>query len=118
MVLYIVYHRAKKDGTVDHIAGAFRTLGVRRLAIELFWQLDVIGIILMITFLAMILVPLTIAGGLDSQWKKARIIVPLVLGLCCIPAWVIWERTCKHPMVPFKVGSQCMVWIFLILTGL
>ncbi|GFN15237.1 siderophore transporter [Aspergillus tubingensis] len=110
MVLYIVYHRAKKDGTVDHIAGAFRTLGVRRLAIELFWQLDVIGIILMITFLAMILVPLTIAGGLDSQWKKARIIVPLVLGLCCIPAWVIWERTCKHPMVPFKLLKDRAVW--------
>ncbi|GAA92021.1 siderochrome-iron transporter [Aspergillus luchuensis IFO 4308] len=92
MVLYIVYHRAKKDGTVDHIAGAFRTLGVRRLAIELFWQLDVI------------------AGGLDSQWKKARIIAPLVLGLCCIPAWVIWERTCKHPMVPFKLLKDRAVW--------
>ncbi|SPB44640.1 unnamed protein product [Aspergillus niger] len=110
MVLYIVYHRAKKDGTVDHIASSFRTLGVRRLAIELFWQLDVIGIILMIAFLAMILVPLTIAGGLDSQWKKARIIVPLVLGLCCIPAWVVWERACKHPMVPFKLLKDRAVW--------
>ncbi|KAI2889331.1 hypothetical protein CBS11852_6861 [Aspergillus niger] len=110
MVLYIVYHRAKKDGTVDHIASSFRTLGVRRLAIELFWQLDVIGIILMIAFLAMILVPLTIAGGLDSQWKKAKIIVPLVLGLCCIPAWVVWERTCKHPMVPFKLLKDRAVW--------
>ncbi|PYH30566.1 putative siderochrome-iron transporter Sit1 [Aspergillus neoniger CBS 115656] len=110
MVLYIVYHRAKKDGTVDHIAGAFRTLGVRRLAIELFWQLDVIGIILMIAFLAMILVPLTIAGGLDSQWKKARIIAPLVLGLCCIPAWVIWERSCKHPMVPLKLLKDRACW--------
>ncbi|KAL3254262.1 hypothetical protein ABHI18_009045 [Aspergillus niger] len=110
MVLYIVYHRAKKDGTVDHIASSFRTLGVRRLAIELFWQLDVIGIILMIAFLAMILVPLTIAGGLDSQWKKAKIIVPLVLGLCCIPAWVVWERACKHPMVPFKLLKDRAVW--------
>ncbi|GLA53782.1 siderophore transporter [Aspergillus niger] len=110
MVLYIVYHRAKKGGTVDHIASSFRTLGVRRLAIELFWQLDVIGIILMIAFLAMILVPLTIAGGLDSQWKKAKIIVPLVLGLCCIPAWVVWERTCKHPMVPFKLLKDRAVW--------
>ncbi|GCB27027.1 siderophore iron transporter 1 [Aspergillus awamori] len=110
MVLYIVYHRAKKDGTVDHIASSFRTLGVRRLAIELFWRLDVIGIILMIAFLAMILVPLTIAGGLDSQWKKAKIIVPLVLGLCCIPAWVVWERTCQHPMVPFKLLKDRAVW--------
>ncbi|GLA07529.1 siderophore transporter [Aspergillus niger] len=110
MVLYIVYHRAKKDGTVDHIASSFRTLGVRRLAIELFWQLDVIGIILMIAFLAMILVPLTIAGGLDSQWKKAKIIVPLVLGLCCIPAWVVWERACTHPMVPFKLLKDRAVW--------
>ncbi|GLA43464.1 siderophore transporter [Aspergillus niger] len=110
MVLHIVYHRAKKDGTVDHIASSFRTLGVRRLAIELFWQLDVIGIILMIAFLAMILVPLTIAGGLDSQWKKAKIIAPLVLGLCCIPAWVVWERACKHPMVPFKLLKDRAVW--------
>ncbi|KAI2999399.1 hypothetical protein CBS147346_7702 [Aspergillus niger] len=76
MVLYIVYHRAKKDGTVDHIASSFRTLGVRRLAIELFWQLDVIGIILMIAFLAMILLlkdravwgALGIAVMLNTAW--------------------------------------------------
>ncbi|GKZ49348.1 siderophore transporter [Aspergillus brasiliensis] len=110
VILYIVHYRAKKDGTLDHIASSFRTLGVRRLAIELLWKLDVVGIILMIASLAMILVPLTIAGGLNSQWKKAKIIAPLIVGLCCIPAWVVWERTCKHPMVPFKLLKDRAVW--------
>ncbi|OJJ75326.1 hypothetical protein ASPBRDRAFT_205311 [Aspergillus brasiliensis CBS 101740] len=110
VILYIVHYRAKKDGTLDHIASSFRTLGVRRLAIELFWKLDVTGIIVIIASLAMILVPLTIAGGLKSQWKKAKIIAPLIVGLCCIPAWVVWERTCKHPMVPFKLLKDRAVW--------
>ncbi|KAL7660073.1 ferrioxamine B transporter [Aspergillus niger] len=90
MVLYIVYHRAKKDGTVDHIASSFRTLGVRRLAIELFWQLDVIGIILMIAFLAMILVPLTIAArpGFpveeSKDYRPSRFGAVLYSGMGCL----------------------------------
>ncbi|OOF90139.1 hypothetical protein ASPCADRAFT_135416 [Aspergillus carbonarius ITEM 5010] len=110
VTLCIVHRRARSSGALDNIRSSFRTLGACRLANELFWYLDVIGIILLIAFLALTLVPFTIAGGLASQWKKAKIIAPLVVGSCCIPVWVIWERTCKHPMVPFKLLKDRAVW--------
>lgn len=101
--LYIVHQRAKKDGAFDTLQRPFQILGPRRFFQELFWHLDVVGIILIIALLALILVPLTIAGGITSQWQQGKIIAPLVVGVVCIPIWVVWERTCKKPMVPFKV---------------
>ena len=78
-------------------------LGGRELVKMTFWYLDVVGVVLMIACLALILVPFTIAHGEKTQWKTGKIIAPLVVGVCCIPAWIIWERKCKHPMVPFRV---------------
>lgn len=74
------------------------------MAVELFWHLDVVGIVLLIAMLACILVPFTLAGGVTAQWKTAKVIAPLVIGFLLIPVWVYWEKTCKHPMVPFKVS--------------
>lgn len=101
--LYIVHRRAKKNGAFDDYQSPVQLLGARELAKMAFWYLDVVGAVLMIACLALILVPFTIAHGEEFQWETAKIIAPLVLGVCCIPAWVIWERKCKHPMVPFNV---------------
>ncbi|KAI9930239.1 Siderophore transporter [Aspergillus wentii] len=108
--LYIVQQRAKKDGAFDTLQRPFQILGPRRFFQELFWHLDVVGIILIIALLALILVPLTIAGGINSQWQQGKIIAPLVVGVVCIPIWVVWERTCKKPMVPFKLLKDRAVW--------
>lgn len=79
--------------------------GVGQFFIDLFWYLDVVGILLLIAILALILVPFTIAGGAVTQWKTAKVIAPLVIGVLCVPAFIVWERWCPHPMVPFKVES-------------
>lgn len=102
--LYIVHRRAKKAGALDAYKSPFQLLGARRFAIELFWQLDVVGVILLVAVFALILVPFTIAGGVKTQWQTAKVIAPLVIGILCIPVWVLWEMKCKHPMVPFRVS--------------
>jgi SIT family siderophore-iron:H+ symporter-like MFS transporter len=102
-VLFVVQRRSKKAGAIESYKSSFELLGGKQMAVELFWHLDVVGIILMIAMLACILVPFTLAGGVTAQWKNAKVIAPLVIGLLLIPVWVYWERTCKHPMVPFKV---------------
>lgn len=104
--LYIVQRRAKRKGAFAAYKSPVRLLGVRQLAKVSFWYLDVVGLLLLIAFLALILTPFTIAHGAQSQWKTPKIIVPLVIGVCCFPAWVLWERKCKHPMVPFTVWAQ------------
>ncbi|RKU44741.1 Siderophore transporter [Coniochaeta pulveracea] len=86
------------------------TLGGRAFLADLFWRLDVIGIILMIAVFALILVPLTIAGGFKSQWKTAHVIAPLVVGVLCIPVFIVWELKARHPLLPFYLMKDRAVW--------
>ncbi|OLN96698.1 Siderophore iron transporter 1-like protein 2 [Colletotrichum chlorophyti] len=99
--LTIVNRRAKRQGLLDNYRSPFRVLGFKGFMIDLFWRLDVIGIILVIAIFALILVPFTIAGGFETSWREAHVIAPLVVGILCIPAFIFWERKAKHPLVPF-----------------
>ncbi|KAG5957454.1 hypothetical protein E4U58_006022 [Claviceps cyperi] len=108
--LMVVTRRAKRQGLLGDYTTAFKQLGFRNLAIELFWLLDVIGIILIIAVLDLILVPFTIAGGESSKWREAHIIAPLVIGILCIPAFIFWELRAPHPLIPFKDMKDRGVW--------
>lgn len=109
-VLYTVHRRAKRSGQLESYKSSFELLGGQKLAIELFWHLDVIGLILMIAMLACILVPFTIAGGVTAQWKTAKVIAPLVVGVLVVPVWIYWEKTCPHPMLPFRNVKDRAIW--------
>ncbi|KAG6290226.1 hypothetical protein E4U46_001967 [Claviceps purpurea] len=108
--LMVVTRRAKRQGLLGNYTTAFKQLGLQNLAIELFWLLDVIGIILIIAVLDLILVPFTIAGGESSKWGEAHIIAPLVIGILCIPAFIFWELRAPHPLIPFKDMKDRGVW--------
>ncbi|KAJ0417999.1 major facilitator superfamily domain-containing protein [Aspergillus carlsbadensis] len=77
---------------------------------QLFWQLDVPGIVLLIASLALLLTPLTIAGGESPKWRTAHIIAPLVIGFLCIPVFVFWQMRAPHPLVPFSFLKDRGVW--------
>ncbi|KAE8137908.1 major facilitator superfamily domain-containing protein [Aspergillus pseudotamarii] len=107
----LVGHRKAKKANVETYQHPIRLLGVGKFAKELFWYLDVVGILLLIAFLALILVPFTIAGAAAEQWKTAKILAPLIIGLICLPLFVIWERSyARYPMVPFKLLKDRAVW--------
>ncbi|KAG6007246.1 hypothetical protein E4U43_000338 [Claviceps pusilla] len=108
--LLIVSRRAKRRGLLGDYTTAFKQLGFQNLAVELFWLLDVIGIILIIAVLDLILVPFTIAGGESAKWGEAHIIAPLVIGVLCIPAFILWELRAPHPLIPFKQMKDRGVW--------
>ncbi|QPH09569.1 hypothetical protein C2857_000424 [Epichloe festucae Fl1] len=108
--LVVASRRAKRQGLLGDYASAFRQLGFRNLALELFWLLDVIGIVLIIAVLDLVLVPFTIAGGESAKWGEAHIIAPLVMGLLCIPAFVFWELRAPHPLIPFMDMKDRGVW--------
>jgi SIT family siderophore-iron:H+ symporter-like MFS transporter len=112
--LWIVEHRAKKAAGPTNHRGPYQLLGAKRFIITVFWELDTIGIIILITVFALILLPLTITSRESAQWKTAKIIVPLVIGVLGVPIWIYWESHCKHPMIPFNVrfyyffsGNHC-----------
>lgn len=114
--LWNVSRKAKKAGTLDAYKSPYQLLGARRLVTNLFWQLDVIGIVLLIALLALILVPLTLAGGVAETWKTAHIIAPLVIGFLCIPAFILWEMKSPHPMLPFHVCFTHTVKVALLIS--
>ena len=88
---------------------------------NLYWELDVVGVVLLTVILGCILAPLTLAGGLQREWKKAHIIVPIVVGCVLISVFLLWERFYARfplcPMTYFKIrGIWCPLAIsFLVL---
>lgn len=111
--LALVGRRAKKRGLLADYRSDYATHGAKSFIIDLFWRLDVIGVILVIAVFALILVPLTLAGGFSAEWHKAKIIAPLVVGFVTIPAFVFWELKAPHPLVPFKLIKDRAVWAAL-----
>jgi SIT family siderophore-iron:H+ symporter-like MFS transporter len=121
-------YKARKAGALDHCKTPYQIHGPKRLASALFWQLDVPGIILLIAVFGCILTvsplpqdsttsppsnnwkPFTIAGGVSSQWTTAKVIAPLVIGILCVPVFIIWERRAPHPMLPFHLLADRAVW--------
>ncbi|QGI80047.1 unnamed protein product [Fusarium fujikuroi] len=108
--LLVVGHRAKKAGHLVGYRSSFQQLGFNKLTVELFWLLDIIGVILLIAVFALLLVPLTIAGGFESKWSDPQVVAPLIIGFVCIPVFVVWELRAPHPLVPFHHMKDRSVW--------
>ncbi|KAJ9115781.1 ferrioxamine B transporter [Naganishia onofrii] len=110
ITLFLAQRRARRAGVLTNYKSPFAHYGFVGLVKELFWQLDVIGLILMIAVFALILVPLTLAGGVKETWKQGHIIAPLVVGFCCIPLFIFWEMKARYPLIPFKLLRNRGVW--------
>ncbi|PFH62149.1 hypothetical protein XA68_14818 [Ophiocordyceps unilateralis] len=89
-------------------------------ASELLQQLDVVGLVGLVVALALVLAPLTVAGGADvSRWKSPLVLVPLVAGLALLPLFVLWERSgARMPLVPMRLLADRGVWSALAVRGL
>ncbi|KAF5692277.1 major facilitator superfamily transporter SIT family siderophore-iron:H+ symporter [Fusarium circinatum] len=86
---------------------------------DLFHQLDIIGLVLLVLAFSLILAPLTVAGGTASHWQSWYIILPLVLGFCFMIAFITWEqRGARHPLVPFHLLRDRGVWSALAVRSL
>lgn len=78
---------------------------------ELYWRVDITGVLLLTVLLGCLLVPLTLAAGVSDKWKSGKIIGPLVLGFVLIPIFVLYESfLAKFPLMPFKLLKDRGVW--------
>lgn len=97
-----MHYKAKKNGDLHELKG-FRREGSKWWSFIL-WDLDIVGVLMFTLILGLILTPFTLAGGESEEWKKAKIIVPLVLGFVLIPFLIYWERrVAKRPICPKKL---------------
>ncbi|KAK2054708.1 siderochrome-iron uptake transporter [Colletotrichum caudatum] len=77
---------------------------------RLFWQIDAVGLVLVMAILALILAPVSLAGGVSSKWGSPGIIAPIVVGVVLVPAFVFWEMRAPHPLLPFERMRDRSVW--------
>jgi SIT family siderophore-iron:H+ symporter-like MFS transporter len=108
--LAVVGRRARKHGLMENYTEAVKSEPWGPFLVDLFWRLDVIGIILLIAVFALILVPMTIAGGFEASWTAPQILAPLIIGFCTIPVFVFWQLRAQHPLVPFYLVKDRAVW--------
>jgi len=96
--------------------GASAKLPFSKKAKSIFWQLDAVGLLLLVAGAGMVLVTITIANGRGSKWSDAHCIALLVVGgLCCI-GFVLWERYgARHPLIPFHLLTNRTVIVCLLL---
>ncbi|XXZ99686.1 Siderophore transporter [Meyerozyma guilliermondii] len=86
---------------------------------NLYWELDVVGVVLLTVVLGCILAPLTLAGGLQKEWKKAHIIVPIVVGCVLISVFLLWERFyARFPLCPMTYFKNRGIWCPLAISFL
>lgn len=80
-------------------------------------QLDFIGLLLSCVTFGCILIPFTLAGGLQTQWKTAHIIVPEVIGwVVALPLYLVWEiKFAKNPLTPWDLIKDRGILFALII---
>lgn len=86
---------------------------------NLYWELDVVGVVLLSVILGCILASLTLAGGVQREWKKAHIIVPIVVGSVLIVVFLLWEIFyAKFPLCPKIYFKNRGIWCPLVISFL
>ncbi|CAI4037531.1 hypothetical protein SMKI_03G0040 [Saccharomyces mikatae IFO 1815] len=111
----IIYLKMKSVKTPEWKALKERAHSVKRgffkNIIFLFWELDVIGIVLITVSTGCILVPLTLAAGASEKWRSSKIIDTLVSGGVLFLISMFWEASYAHnPLLPFKLLKDRGIW--------
>ncbi|SCV05099.1 LANO_0G18448g1_1 [Lachancea nothofagi CBS 11611] len=92
----------------------YQTHGLIQTLVQLFWKLDIVGLLLFAASIGCILVPLTLAGGYSSQWQNPKIIAPFVVGFVLALVFIYWEsKLALLPFAPFRLLKDRGVWAAL-----
>ncbi|CAG9992761.1 unnamed protein product [Clonostachys byssicola] len=119
ITLYRIEHRAFDDEDGAYRQKRYDMIDVKHMLFQLFHQLDVIGLILIMVSFSLILAPLTITGERIDHWKDPHIIVPLTIGLFLAPVFILWEhKGARSPLVPFHLLTDRGVWAALAVRSL
>lgn len=87
--------------------------------IDLFWKLDVLGVIFIGISLGCILVPITLVGGIYSKWSDKNVIGPFATGFGLLPFIFFWEwKISRFPLIPLKLIKVRTVWAALCISFL
>ncbi|KAH7325384.1 major facilitator superfamily domain-containing protein [Rhizoctonia solani] len=95
ITLFAAERRAEKKGEIASDSSSEEPKSSRsslRLLKEFTVQMDIVGLILVGLIFGLILFPISLAKTVHGGWSNASIIAMLVVGVACIPVFIIWER--------------------------
>ena len=111
IALFINGRKAKKLGLLE--PRPWKGKSAKTVLLSVWYQLDVMGLLLLSAAISLILIPLTLAATAKHGWNNASIIAMLVVGGICLIAWPIWERSPKvapYPVISFDLLKQRTIW--------
>lgn len=76
---------------------------------NIWYEIDVMGLLLLSAAISLILIPLTLAAKVKSGWNNASIIAMLVTGCLCLVVFPIWESSRKlapHPFISLRLFTN------------
>ncbi|RMD41241.1 hypothetical protein DV735_g3916, partial [Chaetothyriales sp. CBS 134920] len=110
LVLMFLLERKSRKTNPGHRYPSLQSFG------KLAWEMDWIGIMLLTSGLALLLTPLTLAGGSSSKWDNASILTPVVLGFLTLVCFIFWERKTPYPLLPNYLLTDQLVWWCILVT--
>lgn len=104
-----LYHYAREFDSVSQIPGCPTILTD---------SYPVVGMILVISGFSLLLLPLTIAASAINQWHTPSIIIMLVVGVCLLALFCVWEKYfAPVTFVPFRYLKDRTVLGACVLSG-
>ena len=61
----------------------------------IWYELDMMGLLLLSAAISLILIPLTLAATAKGRWHNASIVAMLVIGCVCLPIFLFWDTNKK-----------------------
>lgn len=119
LALFLNTRKAKKLGRLHPSPWAGQSFSTG--AKNLWYELDIMGLLLLSAAFALILIPCTLAQRARSGWNNGSMIAMVVIGALCLVAFPLWEsssRLAPHPFMPprlFKnrtVAAGCAIAFF------
>lgn len=122
--MVILQRRARKHGleakSLARASGCDKDTPTWKKVFHLLWkELDVPGLVLLVTGLSLILIPMSLTGSDNSgQWEEPSFIAMLVVGVVLLVAFLVWDiKFAKKPYVPSRMANRtviaaCLIQIF------
>lgn len=112
----ILQLRAKKHGlqvkTLSAVAGCSPDAPMWKKIFHLVWtEMDMLGLLLLVTGMALILIPLSLTGSFSPQrWKEASFIAMIVIGVVCLITFLVWDlKFAKQPYIPRRMANRTVI---------
>ena len=79
----------------------WKSVSVLRGFRTLWYELDIMGLLLLSSAISLVLIPLTLAATAKSHWHNASIIAMIVIGCVCFIVFPFWESNSELAPRPF-----------------